>query len=238
MTSTPQMNKLTSKTRKALLTAGLLSGAAFATLGFTPAAKAFDFLNTNLEELAASKPFDIGDKTYSDFSYTGFKGTDTVNISEIGGPTPQHTLNLASSMGKWGKGTYTFTYKMVVKGPSLNVFSKYRNQVGSATFDPNIGTYKTEFSMLTPTVTPPAPVISNINAGPSLIANFTGGVTAAIFTNTLEVTDGGATVLDNTLSQEPEKGTTDEVPGPLPLLGAGAAFGFSRRIRNRIKAAA
>jgi MYXO-CTERM domain-containing protein len=28
------------------------------------------------------------------------------------------------------------------------------------------------------------------------------------------------------------------VPGPLPLLGAGAAFGFSRRIRSRIKAAA
>ena len=27
------------------------------------------------------------------------------------------------------------------------------------------------------------------------------------------------------------------VPGPLPLLGAGAAFGFSRRIRSRIKGA-
>jgi hypothetical protein len=26
------------------------------------------------------------------------------------------------------------------------------------------------------------------------------------------------------------------VPGPLPLLGAASAFGFSRRIRNRIKA--
>jgi hypothetical protein len=28
-----------------------------------------------------------------------------------------------------------------------------------------------------------------------------------------------------------------DVPGPLPLLGAGAAFGFSRRIRSRIKGA-
>jgi hypothetical protein len=28
-----------------------------------------------------------------------------------------------------------------------------------------------------------------------------------------------------------------EVPGPLPILGAGAAFGFSRKLRNRIKAA-
>jgi hypothetical protein len=27
----------------------------------------------------------------------------------------------------------------------------------------------------------------------------------------------------------------DRVPGPLPLLGAGAAFGFSRKLRKRIK---
>ncbi|MFZ0407376.1 MAG: hypothetical protein WAM11_04600 [Cyanobium sp.] len=30
---------------------------------------------------------------------------------------------------------------------------------------------------------------------------------------------------------------TQEAPGPLPLFGAGAAFGFSRRIRSRIKKA-
>ena len=60
-----------------------------------------------------------------------------------------------------------------------------------------------------------------------------------MFTNTLVVTAGGATVLDNTLVQEGVGGgDPEEVPGPLPLLGAGAAFGFSRRIRNRIKAAA
>ena len=28
---------------------------------------------------------------------------------------------------------------------------------------------------------------------------------------------------------------TQPVPGPLPLLGAGAAFGFSRKLRGRIK---
>jgi hypothetical protein len=31
---------------------------------------------------------------------------------------------------------------------------------------------------------------------------------------------------------------TQEVPGPLPLLGAAAAFGFSRRLRSRIKTSA
>jgi hypothetical protein len=32
-------------------------------------------------------------------------------------------------------------------------------------------------------------------------------------------------------------GQTSTLPGPLPLLGAGAAFGFSRRIRSGIKGA-
>jgi hypothetical protein len=28
-----------------------------------------------------------------------------------------------------------------------------------------------------------------------------------------------------------------QTPGPLPILGAGAAFGFSRKLRSRIKGA-
>jgi len=28
--------------------------------------------------------------------------------------------------------------------------------------------------------------------------------------------------------------TTEQVPGPLPILGAAAAFGYSRKLRNRI----
>lgn len=239
MTSSPQMNKLTSKTRKALLTAGLLSGAAFTTLGFTPAAKAF---TGNLAELVASAPFSIGDKTYSDFSFTGFAATDTVNVSEVGPVNPMHTLNLATSTGSWGIGTYTLSYKLKVKAPSTNVLSYYRNQVGSALFGTNTGTYQTSFSGLMPVMsTVPAPVTANINAGPSPTAFFqlADTVTEAMFTNTLIVTEGGATVLDNTLVQEGAGGgDPEDVPGPLPLLGAGAAFGFSRRIRNRIKAAA
>jgi len=237
MTSSPQMNKLTSKTRKALLTAGLLSGAAFTTLGFTPAAKAF---TGNLAGLAASGPFSVGDKTYSDFSFTGFAGTDTVNVNEVGPVNPQHTLNLATSTGMWGIGTYTLTYKVKVKAPSANLFSAYRNQVGSAILGTNTGTYQTAFSGLMPVIAPvPAPVTSNINSGPSSTATFplTDLVTEATFTNTLIVTEGGATVLDNTLVQNGFSSDT-EVPGPLPLLGAGAAFGFSRRIRSRIKASA
>ena len=43
--------------------------------------------------------------------------------------------------------------------------------------------------------------------------------------------NGSINSLQNTFGQ------TDHVPGPLPLVGIGAAFGLSRRIRSRIKGA-
>jgi MYXO-CTERM domain-containing protein len=69
--------------------------------------------------------------------------------------------------------------------------------------------------------------------GPSSF--FTPPVTSATFTTTLNVTSGFVSQVTSGISQR-DPGT--RVPGPLPLLGAGAAFGFSRRIRNRIKVAA
>jgi hypothetical protein len=47
---------------------------------------------------------------------------------------------------------------------------------------------------------------------------------------------GSLTTLNNSFTQGDAK--NDKVPGPLPLLGAGAAFGFSRKLRSRIKVSA
>ncbi|MFN6352454.1 MAG: hypothetical protein ACK40D_06205 [Cyanobacteriota bacterium] len=51
------------------------------------------------------------------------------------------------------------------------------------------------------------------------------------FTGILEITDPGTTVTAWNL-------TITQTPGPLPILGAGAAFGVSRKLRRRIKSAA
>lgn len=49
-------------------------------------------------------------------------------------------------------------------------------------------------------------------------------------TDTYSVGTGGRlNSFNNTFTQ------TDSVPGPLPLLGAGMALGFSRKLRSRIK---
>jgi len=43
--------------------------------------------------------------------------------------------------------------------------------------------------------------------------------------------------IKNSYRQDFTRAPGEEVPGPLPLLGAGAAFGFSRRLRSRLLAA-
>ncbi len=44
--------------------------------------------------------------------------------------------------------------------------------------------------------------------------------------------------INNLFTQKPGRGLPSEVPGPLPVLGVGAAFGLSRKLRSRIKGSA
>ena len=54
--------------------------------------------------------------------------------------------------------------------------------------------------------------------------------------------DGSIYVIDTVVIPDGTSGVVDnfrnsyQTPGPLPILGAGAAFGFSRKLRSRIKA--
>ncbi|MFM1798732.1 MAG: hypothetical protein RLZZ117_1010, partial [Cyanobacteriota bacterium] len=64
-------------------------------------------------------------------------------------------------------------------------------------------------------------------------------ISSAVF-NGLTLADLGLTPTSGTVGTWTLEGTGDTVnvnvvPGPLPLLGAGAAFGFSRRLRQRIQ---
>jgi len=226
------MFKFISKTKtsafhKSIVAAGLLSGAAITTLSFTSAAKAASFtLGT------APTTVEEGDKIYTNFSYSGFSASDTVNIGSFGAIDPQHTVNLATGTGGWGIGTYTFSYKVTVKSPSQNLFDKYRTSLTSALFGPNTATSTTTFSNIVgtgPGTVSPASVSDDLISATSPTATFSGHVTSAVFTNTLVVTAGGATLLDNVLLQ---KSPPPTVPGPLPLLGAGAAFGSIRKLRK------
>jgi hypothetical protein len=66
------------------------------------------------------------------------------------------------------------------------------------------------------------------NGSPTPLINIVGNPTKIYVLDTYNVGPGGQ--LDNYTN-------TFMTPGPLPILGAGAAFGFSRKLRGRIKAA-
>jgi hypothetical protein len=82
--------------------------------------------------------------------------------------------------------------------------------------------------------TPGTLVAATLNSsnGSSSVAGVAGGPTKLYVANVYDSNDGAIDSFVNSYRQ----GTTNKVPGPLPLLGAGMAFGFSRKLRSRIKA--
>jgi len=112
--------------------------------------------------------------------------------------------------------------------------------------------YTFDSVQLDTTVTVPKPPVPNINYvtvtkkvnGVPILTSINGAQVGPIaFSDpgpiTVEdvwtvVPGGKLTFLQDTFTQARD---IPPVPGPLPLLGAGAAFGFSRRIRGRIKGA-
>jgi hypothetical protein len=65
---------------------------------------------------------------------------------------------------------------------------------------------------------------------------FDSGFKSISVKNEYLVTTGSINSFQNSFTQR-EGAPPPQVPGPLPLLGAGAAFGFSRRLRTRVLAA-
>ena len=178
----------------------------------------------------------VGDKIYSNFTITGFTASDSaqnvVNISESGVGGLQHTIQMANSSG-WTSATNIFNYTVAMDSGTYT-FDQWAATGSSSIVGSNFT------STVTATNSSPSPNPNGaINAfsttgSPS---TFTNGTVSSAFTNTFTVQTNAFTSFDNSLTQKAPT-PPSSVPGTLPILGAGAAFGFSRRIRSRIKAAA
>jgi hypothetical protein len=143
----------------------------------------------------------------------------TVNLNYIPGPE-LYTVNLdftpdGSSLNKLGQIPYTF--EVIKPGYEFASVKLTANSVNPTTF-----IAKTTVESGGKTM-----VLSSLNGvtdGPKPI----GGTVITVVDDWSTIPGGVLDSFTNTFTQR-----RSPVPGPLPLLGAGAAFGFSRRLRNR-----
>lgn len=162
-----------------------------------------------------------GDKLYSDFGFSGVSGSFDLLHDVM---TDRYTFQGSGIMIGHPGATYTYTVAVLGTDHRLD---RFRGSMSSSD-DP------IPVSTKTLTATGGVGVSSaslNPGTGTGNVVNFLPGTTSTVFTASFLVGDG-PTFVDV---------TTDslwQVPGPLPILGAGAAFGMSRKLRGRIKASA
>jgi hypothetical protein len=184
--------------------------------------------STNVAGLTAlgSMGCSQGDKIYADFKFDysadpGFSAITSGTYNFTNAPQPEHTFSgsgLALLAGK-----YKYTYSVTVT--SAESFDAYATGISTS----NIGGTFTGFKSLQ-TVAPglvSGPISSGGMAAEYDIVPPYG--TKLYFESIIMVDAGRVDVITDSITQ---------TPGPLPILGAGAAFGFSRKVRRRIQASA
>jgi hypothetical protein len=163
-----------------------------------------------------------GDLIYSNFSFTGFAASTSLSISDSGS---QHTFSAAGL--NFGNGTiasYSYTVAIAPGNPDAS-FLGYRT--GVTTSD----VFNALASTKTLTGTPNGGVSTATNATLGNLVTYSPTIGGpVVFTSSINVTGGRMDTFTDTVAQQIQV----PVPGPLPILGAAAAFGYSRRLRKRI----
>jgi hypothetical protein len=213
----------------------LLSASALINAGESKANEVECFLST-ISSCSAL----IGDKSFSGFSLSGFtaRAGDKVVISEDSGIWTVQTLFTPSTPGTvTNNGTLKYNIGIVGTPFTFKTARVSVNGTNSIAGNPQVVSTITgdgNGSTGIGTSNPAAPQNKFVTD------DFTGNNSKAFANNVKNIT----------VSQNFTAGPngrrlsafttefTQEVPAPLPLLGAGAAFGFSRRLRSRIKTSA
>ena len=144
---------------------------------------------------------------------TGIYVVDADFIPDLGAPTG------------WGE----FEYNLTIDGPP-NLFTFFEG--GLAIIGPPVGgpTFKVKQT------TTGLDMLMADQMDADVTALFDSGLKSISVKNEYLVASGSINSFQNSFVQF-ENEPPPQVPGPLPLLGAGAAFGFSRRLRTRVLAA-
>jgi|LakMenEpi03Aug12_release.lakeMendotaPanAssembly.Ray.scaffolds.fasta_scaffold68573_2 hypothetical protein len=190
----------------------------------------------------------IDDKVYSDFTFSavkrnplsgvfsGIEPNDQFSFSTIGGGGLIHNINIQSA-NSYQNVTLSLGYK-VTRANGTNVFRRFSSNM-TGDIDTAWALKVTASNSVSPgySQTTDYPNLGQTAATPNVV--FVADTITSSFMNTLQADENGAGVTQFANRLDQMAGTPPTaVPGPLPLIGAAAAFGFSRKLRNRIKLAA
>jgi hypothetical protein len=163
-------------------------------------------------------------------SFAGFAGLDAISFSN---PTATEFNYSIQANATWTSGPKTFTYTLTA--PLGKVFESYTSSLSSARPNNKAGKFNVDGSVGNALAT----LVNSTATGAQY--DYTSPLpTSETFTDTLyDITGNGIQTVQASFSVvDAPAPPTPAVPGPLPIFGAAAAFGFSRKVRNRIKAAA
>jgi len=172
-------------------------------------------------------PCDTADQfTFTLVPTPTFLPNDTLSVTST---ATSFTLGLLSN-ATWGPGTYAFKYSITAPpGKLLSNYSSSLTSSVSSTPGGDVGAWDVNGANGIAGSTFSTPTGSNGNKV------YSPKISSDTFTSTLTVTKGVIQSVTSTVNVV--DAPRSKVPGPLPLLGAGAAFGFSRRLRQRVKLA-
>jgi hypothetical protein len=218
---------------KTLLTAGLLGGAALSTLSAGSAQAANECATgscTWAEWTTTGGPLIVADKifTWISTAVVGDLATGTTTVSAVQPLPGDYLFNLDKD---FTNSAFDFTYEAAISPQAIAQGFKFTG----VDLDSDSDAFANPPSVLTATYTftgtgNNSPIILTSTNGSSSVAPVTGGPTTIIVNNNYDG-NGAIDAMENSFQQNQHQ----TVPGPLPLLGAGAAFGFSRQLRKRIR---
>mgnify|MGYP003334146899 FL=1 len=168
---------------------------------------------------------EVGDKKYSDFTFTGsWPVSSSFSFTNV--PAQQHTFSGAGLA--LTPGSYSYSYKLTITpGNPGTTFLGY--QTGSSTSD----VFTPLVATKTFTGTSGGSTITSVNGGSPSPFFYSPTVAGPVdFTSNIVVSSGRMDNISDTVVQQLP---ASSVPGPLPILGVGAALGMSRKLRQRLK---
>jgi len=169
--------------------------------------------------------------TISNFSKGQLKDDDAVNFSATPHPTANvFTFNVQSASPFFNTLNTGWTYTI------SHASKKFLDVTNALTSSRNGGNNSGDFTLVSSAGTNLA-TYRPTNTSVGATNNYLSQIFTDNITNDVDVTLGEITQVTTTYTFGDPTPPPSGVPGPLPLLGAGAAFGYSRKIRRRLNAA-